>query len=168
MASTATTSQTAVVDVPDPFGVTRLYRASWGLDARAVEFLLAKGANIEAPSRDGRTLLQCAATRGDLRWARLLLSHGADPGALNRDGRQTAIACAIRGGHKAIVELLLAHGAREKGPRKEAIDAEQVRRRHAGRSDDPSPIAPQRGTGADHSAAKGTEREQVMRRDRVH
>ena len=141
MASTATASKTAVVDIPDRYGVTRLYRASWARDARAVEFLLAKGADINAPGRDGNTLLQSAAIGGDLRWAELLLSHGADPDALSRDGRQTAIACAIRRGHKPVVKLLLAHGAQQDGPPEEATDVDRTRRRRAGRPDDPIAIA---------------------------
>ena len=112
MSSTSPTSSTAVVDIPDKYGITRLNRATWSRDPRAIKFLLAKGANINGLGYHGHTLLQSAAISDDLPWARLLLDYGADPDVLDPGNGLSALNYAIQAGHKEIVELLLAHGAK--------------------------------------------------------
>ena len=105
-------SKTAVVDIPDMYGITRLNRATWSRNPRAIEFLLAKGADINGRGYNGHTLLQSAAISGDLPWARLLLDYGADPVAVpDANNGLTALDYATHAGHKEVAELLLARGA---------------------------------------------------------
>ncbi len=112
MSSISPTSTIAVVDIPDKYGITRLNRATWSRNPRAVEFLLAKGANINGLGYHGHTLLQSAAICNDMPWTRLLLDYGADPNALDPGNGLSALNYAVQAGHKEIVELLLAHGAK--------------------------------------------------------
>ena len=93
------------------YGITRLNRATWSRNPRAIEYLLAKGADINGLGYHGHTLLQSAAISDDLPWARLLLEYGADPDVLDPSNGLSALNYAIRAGHKGIVELLLTHGA---------------------------------------------------------
>jgi ankyrin repeat protein len=66
---------------------TALSKAAYrGLDA-SVQFLLDKGADIEAPDIRGRPPLYYAALRGNESTIRLLLHNGANPHSKDKDGR---------------------------------------------------------------------------------
>ena len=61
---------------------------------------------------EGDTLLHYAALRGDEHAALMLLEAGSDPNAIGDIGR-TPLHYASTAKHEGIVQLLLAHGARE-------------------------------------------------------
>lgn len=75
-----------------------------------VEYLLTKGAEINAPAavNNGVTALQAAAINGHLRIAQILLEHGADiDAAASPDNGRTAIDGAAEFGRLDMVQLLL-------------------------------------------------------------
>lgn len=81
--------------------------------------MLAKGAPIDASDGYG-TALMYAAARGHLDYVAEIIRLGADVNLTSRDGK-TAAQLADEAGHRAIVDLLGAHGARHR-PLEEARD----------------------------------------------
>ena len=79
-------------------------------DARTVEALLAKRADVNAPQPDGASALHWAAHYDDLALARRLLAAGANPNAANDHG-VTPLALACENASVAIATALLSAGA---------------------------------------------------------
>ena len=80
-------------------------------DARAVDALLASGADPNAADADGVTPLMAAASeRADERIAKALIARGADVNATDRWG-ETALHMAVGRGDPSLVVLFLDHGA---------------------------------------------------------
>lgn len=114
-------SRGARVDPEEKNRRTPLMVASARGDAPIAELLLEHGADPNAtyrwssPSGDTHTMetaLLNAAARGHVAVARLLIEAGAtvSPG-VNRPYCTTPLVAALRGGHRGVVEILLAHGA---------------------------------------------------------
>ena len=70
-----------------------------------VQFLLDKGARVDAQDKDGKTALILAATKGYRDMVELLLKRGANP-TLSDTGGRTALYWALANGHKEIAEIL--------------------------------------------------------------
>jgi ankyrin repeat protein len=98
------------VNAPQPDGSTALLWAAYWNDQKAVEELLAAGANVNASNRDGFTALSQACTNGNVQLVETLLKAGADPNSFQAEG-QTALMTAARAGSADAVKLLLEHGA---------------------------------------------------------
>lgn len=74
------------------------------------EFLLEKGAYVDAVNKYGWTALILASVEGHSDYVQLLLEHGAEVNAQARNGK-TALTYASEEGHSDIVQLLLENGA---------------------------------------------------------
>jgi uncharacterized protein len=98
------------VNTSQPDGSTALLWAAYWNDEKAVEALLATGANVNASNREGFTALSQACTNGNPRMAEVLLKAGADANVFQAEG-QTALMTAARAGNAEVVKALLEHGA---------------------------------------------------------
>jgi uncharacterized protein len=98
------------VNASQPDGSTALLWAAYWNDQKAVEALLAAGANVNASNRDGFTALSQACTNGNAPMVEALLKAGADANSFQAEG-QTALMTAARAGSLEAVKLLLDHGA---------------------------------------------------------
>ncbi|HVZ23345.1 MAG TPA: ankyrin repeat domain-containing protein [Vicinamibacterales bacterium] len=107
-------------------GTTPLMRAAYHGDAKAMEILIAHGADVRLTQKNGGTALMLASglgrgtsafaedvgTEADLYGAvQVALAHGADVNAVNESGA-TAVHYAARSGLNSVVRLLAQHGAR--------------------------------------------------------
>jgi formylglycine-generating enzyme len=132
-------SHGAEVNAHGPAGATPLLYAASNGSRKTVEILLRHGADVSVATGAGQTAISEATSHGHLDIVELLQSHGAapNPRSLNdaaaggeleavryilasnvdTDSKDTALRFAILGGtdrpaeRKAIIELLLAHGA---------------------------------------------------------
>ncbi len=95
---------------PQPDGSTALLWAAYWNDEKAVEALLAAGANVNASNRDGFTALSQACTNGNARMVEALLKAGADANSFQAEG-QSVLMTAARAGNAEVVKALLDHGA---------------------------------------------------------
>lgn len=82
--------------------------------ARIVELLVTRGANVNRRFPDGRTPLFAAAEAGDLRVVNFLLARGARVDDLVLDDR--ALDIADQHGHQPVARVLHAHGAHRARP----------------------------------------------------
>ena len=89
---------------------TPLHAATAGRRRRAVEVLLAAGADPNATDSGGFTSLHLAAQSGELEIARLLLNGGAQVSPRSHEGL-TSLALAAQEGHATLVALLSDCGA---------------------------------------------------------
>ncbi|MBM3778248.1 MAG: hypothetical protein FJW23_08415 [Acidimicrobiia bacterium] len=101
---------TSDVNAPAVDGSTALHWAARQEDAEAVEWLLSKGAHVQAANRYGITPLWLAAQNGNATIVRQLLDAGADPNMALPEG-DTVLMNAARSGKAAAVRVLLAAGA---------------------------------------------------------
>jgi len=94
---------------------TNLHRAAHTGHAHIVEYLLDKGANINATCTRwdaGFTPLHFAARKGHLNVVKVLLAKGADANLKTKEGR-TALDFAKEKNHTDVIELLHKHGAKK-------------------------------------------------------
>src|SRR5947209_9715880 len=80
-------------------------------DVVQMETLLAQGADVKARNAHGWTPLHVAAAGGDPTVVALLLRHGADVHAQSHIGTTPLDNATLRGSRKAVIDLLVAHGA---------------------------------------------------------
>jgi len=92
-----------------------LLQATEAGDMVQMEALLAKGAEINARNAYGWTPLHVAAAGGDPAVVALLLQHGAYVHAQSHIGATPLDNATTRGGRQAVIDLLLAHGAKPSG-----------------------------------------------------
>jgi len=99
------------VDVRDEAGHTPLSYAASAGQMHVVEFLVSKGAEVDAKDNRHRITPLCyAANAGWRNVTELLVAKGADVNAKVRWG-QTLVCYPVRRGHKEVVELLIDKGA---------------------------------------------------------
>jgi ankyrin repeat protein len=89
-----------------------LLQATEAGDLAHMAALLTRGAEVNARNAYGWTPLHVAAAGGDPAVVALLLQHGADVHAQSHIGTTPLDNALTRGGRKAVMDLLLAHGAR--------------------------------------------------------
>ena len=92
-----------------------LLQATEAGDIVQMQALLGKGAEVNARNAHGWTALHVAAAGGDPAVIALLLHHGADVHAQSHIGTTALDNATTRGGRKAVIDLLLAHGAKSNG-----------------------------------------------------
>jgi outer membrane protein assembly factor BamB len=80
-------------------------------DAKAVEALLAKGADVNAKSAYGATALSFAADKGHLDVVRVLIKHKADLNVNDTFYNATPMTWALMRGHAGVVKALVEAGA---------------------------------------------------------
>jgi uncharacterized protein len=94
-------------------GCTALHTASGSKscdDSAIIELLLANGADVHARGKLQQTALDMAASQGNTECANVLIAAGADVNSADSYG-VTSLHIAINTYHKAVVQLLLEHGA---------------------------------------------------------
>ena len=89
-----------------------LLQATEAGDVAQMQALLSKNVNIQTRNAYGWTSLHLAAAGGDVTVVQLLLKHGADVHARSNVGTTPLYHAMVQGGRRAVVDLLLAHGAR--------------------------------------------------------
>jgi ankyrin repeat protein len=94
----------------DDKGYTLLHEAAAKGDKDVVEWLIAKGAKVNAKAESGWRPLHEAAQFGNKDTVKLLLDRGANVNAIDKGG-ETPLHWAAGGGHKDVVKLLLDRGA---------------------------------------------------------
>jgi ankyrin repeat protein len=105
----------AAVDTPIDYGehsITPLMKASWDGDLPIVQYLLAKGANVNATATDTKeTALMNAVTRGHVEIVKALLAAKADVSLRSRFDFN-AFTSAVAAGNEEISGMLLDAGAK--------------------------------------------------------
>jgi ankyrin repeat protein len=105
----------AAVDTPIEYGehsITPLLKASWDGDLPIVQYLLAKGANVNARAGDTKeTALMNAVTRGHMEIIKALLAAKADV-ALRNAFDFNPFTSAVAAGNQEVSALLLDAGAK--------------------------------------------------------
>ena len=98
-----------ILTVTDSDQYTPLHRASYNGHSAVVEFLLLKGANVEAKTIDSWQPLHCACRWNNVEVASLLLQNGARINS-QTNGGQTPLHLASSNEHaRNTLELLLSH-----------------------------------------------------------
>eukprot|EP01064_Diplonema_japonicum_P019316 TRINITY_DN28007_c0_g1_i1.p1 TRINITY_DN28007_c0_g1~~TRINITY_DN28007_c0_g1_i1.p1 ORF type:complete len:308 (+),score=58.47 TRINITY_DN28007_c0_g1_i1:49-972(+) len=87
-----------------------LHHACDYCDADIAEFLLGRGANVNAQQYSGQTALHLAAMHGSVSVCTILLAHGADPNAVNKKQETPLHQAALRG-HCHVIKFLIQHNA---------------------------------------------------------
>ena len=94
------------------YGATALAEAIKLDDIELVRTLLDAGADVNSPNLDNQTALMLAISGGSLPIARLLIERGADVNAVETFRDQNALMWAAGTNQPDVVDLLLAHGAK--------------------------------------------------------
>jgi len=94
----------------DQFNWTALHWVAFTGPLDVVEFLLTKGAHVNAKDEFNGTPLQYAAVNGDRELVELLLAKGANVNTIDKWG-STPLHAAARQGHQEVVALLIAKAA---------------------------------------------------------
>ena len=97
----------SVVNVEGEFGKRPLHFAARASRDKALEYLLSKGAEVDARDWDKKTPLHHGARSGKKEVVEILLKHGADPNAEARQGLKPAD-IAEEYGHTEVAEMLRA------------------------------------------------------------
>ena len=101
----------------------RIFQAASNGNAKYVNLLLIKGANVNAKkSKTGATLLHTASLRGHIDVVELLISKGAKINSTNNKG-QTPLSYAISRNHSEIIDLLKKNGAQATEELKESTNS---------------------------------------------
>ena len=95
----------SMLDLVDKDGATPLHHAVAGRHKAVVEFLLGKGANVNAKKTDGVTPLHVAVALKSVEIARALVLQHANPGAEDGKGR-TPLSMATEAGDPKMIALL--------------------------------------------------------------
>jgi len=99
-----------LINITDPGGYTPLHKAAYNGHPEIVEYLISKGAELNARSNSGSTPLHGAAFYGHPEAAIILIEKGAEIDIKN-DGGYTPFLSACAGGKSETASLLLDHGA---------------------------------------------------------
>jgi ankyrin repeat protein len=102
----------AKANVTSKYGATALAEAIKLDDIDLVRTLLDAGADVNSPNLDNQTALMLAISGGSLPIAKLLIERGADVNAVETFRDQNALMWAAGTNQPEIVDLLLAHGAK--------------------------------------------------------
>lgn len=94
----------------DESGRTPLHWACLGVHYEMLQFLVEKGADVNAQDNEGITPLHSLASKARAEGAALLIAHKADVNIVNADG-ETPLHFAAQSGRFAIVQQLIDHGA---------------------------------------------------------
>ena len=100
-----------LIEARDPGGMTLLHYAAYGRDAGFIDFLIDKGAKLEAGSASGETPLMIAASSDRAEAVAALLKRGAALEAKNDYGRTALVLCARERGQAATGRVLIEAGA---------------------------------------------------------
>jgi ankyrin repeat protein len=93
------------------YGWPPLTYASFNGHVDIADYLLKRGAELNAKTENGSTALFVAARNGHIEVIKLLLKNKADPTIANESG-DTAVDAALKGGNTEIVDLLRSAGGR--------------------------------------------------------
>ncbi|MEO8306668.1 MAG: ankyrin repeat domain-containing protein [Pseudomonadota bacterium] len=102
----------AKADVTSRYGTTALGEAVKVDDLELVRILLDAGANVNSPNLDNQTALMLANSTGSLPISKLLVERGADVNVVETFRNQNALMWAAGGNQPDILDLLLAHRAK--------------------------------------------------------
>jgi ankyrin repeat protein len=105
----------ALIEAPDPSGITPLMVAIYRGYQPAVEDLIARGANPNHSSEGCGSPLIAALATNRLNVAKLLIDHHAEVNYLSPTGDMPLLA-AVRGGDQTCVDLILSAGANPAAP----------------------------------------------------
>jgi ankyrin repeat protein len=95
---------------PSESGPKALHLAAKGGSMEAVQYLIGKGADIEAKDQEGITPLHAAALQGHLEIVKYFIENKADIGAQDQEG-QTPLHFAASEGHLEVVKCLIENKA---------------------------------------------------------
>jgi ankyrin repeat protein len=102
----------AKANITSHYGSSALTEAVKIEDIDLVRTLLDAGANVDSPNLDNQTALMLAVSTGSLPISKLLVERGANVNAVETFRDQNALMWAAGGNQPDIVDLLLAHGAK--------------------------------------------------------
>jgi uncharacterized protein len=112
----------AKANITNTYGATALTEAIKVEDIELVRTLLDAGANVNSPNLDNQTALMLAVSMGSQEIAKLLVERRADVNVVETFRGQNALMWAAGGNQPEIVDLLLAHGAKNVNMRAKADD----------------------------------------------
>ncbi len=98
-----------ILTIIDPDQYTPLHRASYNGHILVVEFLLSKGANVDARTVDGWQPIHCACRWNKATVASLLLQNGALINSQTKGGQTPLHLASSNDRSKDVLELLLSH-----------------------------------------------------------
>lgn len=103
-------NQSQLVSIKDSTGRTPLHWASRGVHFEVMEFLVAKGADVNSTDNNGISPLASVASRNHIAAAKLLLEHGAKTELAEYPDR-SPVFYALTPQSKGILELMIKRGA---------------------------------------------------------
>ncbi len=115
----------AKANITSRYGATALGEAVKLEDLALVRTLLDAGADVNSPNLDNQTALMLAISTGNLPITKLLVERGANVNAIETFRDQNALMWAAGGNQPEVVDLLLAHGAKNVNLRAKSDDWER-------------------------------------------